>query len=42
MIKLSSVHAGGFVGLVNPVLVWTDLARVKRSELVNRFTRGAN
>ena len=29
-------------GLVNPVLVWTDLVRIKRSGLVNQFDIGTN
>ena len=30
-------YAGRFDCLVNPVLVWTDMVRIKRFELVNRF-----
>ena len=30
-IRRPNLHAGRFNGLVNPVLVWTDLLRIKRS-----------
>ena len=32
-----NLHAGRFDGLVNLVLIGTDLVRIKRSGLVNRF-----
>ena len=35
-------QAGRFGGLVNPVLVWTDLVRIERSGLVNRFKIDTN
>ena len=40
--KPPNLRAGRFAGLVNPVLVCTDLVRIKRSGLVNQFKIGAN
>ena len=39
-IQWQKVHVGRFDGLVNPVLVLTDLMRIKRSGLVNRLKTG--
>ena len=40
--KIPKLHTGRLNGLVNTVLVWTDLVRSKRSGLVNRFKIGTN